>query len=209
MKRGLFIAFEGVEGVGKSTQASLLAERVRAELQREVVLTREPGGTALAEKLRQIVLSGADGPIDDRTEALIMAAARASHVSQLIFPSLKDGRFVICDRFAGSYLAYQGFGRGLELDVLKIVTHFSSYAIDPDMTFLLQLDPAAAMARKGTSRDRIEIETDEFFARVAKGYEELSFSDSWVTLDASLSVEQLHEEIFAHVLRVIQNFGEK
>lgn len=209
MKRGLFIAFEGVEGVGKSTQASLLADRVRAELQREVVLTREPGGTAVAERLRDIVLSGAGGPIDDRTEALIMAAARASHVSQLIFPSLKDGRFVICDRFAGSYLAYQGFGRGLELEVLRIITHFASNAIDPDLTFLLQLDPAVAMERKDTSRDRIEIETDEFFARVSKGYAELSFSDSWVTLDGSLSVGKLHEEIFAHVLRVIQNFGEK
>lgn len=209
MNRGLFVAFEGVEGVGKSTQASLLAQRIRSELQREVVLTREPGGTVLAERLRELVLSDNGGPIDERTEALIMAAARASHVSQLILPSMRDGRYVICDRFAGSYLAYQGFGRGLDLDVLKMITHFASFAIEPDLTFLLEIEPAVAMERKGVVRDRIETESAEFFARVSKGYSELALSDSWISLDGSLPVTELHEEIFGNFLRVVQNFGER
>lgn len=209
MRRGLFVSFEGVEGVGKSTQASLLARRIESELQREVVLTREPGGTPLAEKLRELVLSSDTEPIDERSEALIMAAARASHVSQLIFPSISRGSFVVCDRFGGSYLAYQGFGRGLDLDILRMIAHFASYAIEPDITFLLVIDPALAMERKGVTRDRIETESEEFFLRVAHGYSELALSDSWITLDASLSVEELHEEIFAAVLRVAQNFGER
>ncbi len=209
MRRGLFVSFEGVEGVGKSTQASLLARRIESELQREVVLTREPGGTALAEKLRELVLSSDVEPIDERTEALIMAAARASHVSQLIFPSMSRGNFVVCDRFVGSYLAYQGYGRELDLDVLKIIAHFASFSIEPDITFLLAIDPALAMERKGVARDRIETESAEFFSRVARGYSELALSDSWITLDASLSVEELHEEIFASVLRVVQNFGDR
>jgi len=209
LKRGLFVAFEGVEGVGKSTQAQLLAQRIRSELNREAVLTREPGGTPLAEELRKLVLVNANEPIDARTEALIMAAARASHVSQLVLPSIRNERFVICDRFAGSYLAYQGYGRGLDLEILKIVTHFASSGIEPDLTFFLDLDPRLALERKKEARDRIETESPEFFARVAQGYSELAASNSWIMLDASLSVEDLHEEVFAQVLRVVQNFGEK
>ncbi len=209
MKRGLFVAFEGVEGVGKSTQAQLLAQRIRSELNREAVLTREPGGTPLAEELRKLVLVNANEPIDARTEALIMAAARASHVSQLVLPSIRNECFVICDRFAGSYLAYQGYGRGLDLEILKIVTHFASSGIEPDLTFFLDLDPRLALERKKEARDRIETESPEFFARVAQGYSELAASNSWIMLDASLSVEDLHEEVFAQVLRVVQNFGEK
>ncbi len=209
MNRGLFVTFEGVEGAGKSTQASLLAQRIRSELQREVVVTREPGGTVLAERLRELVLSHNVGIIDGRTEALIMAAARASHVSQLILPSMRDGRHVICDRFAGSYLAYQGYGRGLDLDVLGMITHFASFAIEPDLTFLLEVEPGLAMERKEVVRDRIETESAEFFARVSKGYSELALSDSWVSLDGSLPVNQLHEEIFGNFLRVVQNFGER
>ncbi|TAN24859.1 MAG: dTMP kinase, partial [Actinomycetota bacterium] len=195
---------------GKSTQAQLLAQRIRSELNQEVVLTREPGGTPLAEQLRGLVLANTNGPVDARAEALIMAAARASHVSEVISPSIENGHFVICDRFAGSYLAYQGYGRGLELEVLRIITHFASSGIDPDLTFFLHLDPLLAMERKGQEvRDRIEAESQEFFSRVAKGYEELAVSNSWIMLDASLSVEELHDEVFAQVLRVLQNFGEK
>ena len=208
MKRGLFVAFEGVEGVGKSTQAQLLAQRIRSELNREAVLTREPGGTPLAEELRKLVLD-ANAPIDARTEALIMAAARASHVSQMVIPTMRNECFVICDRFAGSYLAYQGYGRGLELEILKIITHFASSGIEPDLTFFLDLDPLLALQRKREERDRIETESPEFFARVAQGYSELAASNSWIMLDASLSIEDLHEEIFAQVLVVVQNFGEK
>ncbi len=209
MNRGLFVAFEGVEGVGKSTQASLLAQRIRSELHREVVYTREPGGTVLAERLRELVLSNEEESIDERTEALIMAAARASHVAQVIYPNLSNGRFVICDRFAGSYLAYQGFGRGLDIDLLRIITHFASFGIEPDLTFFLEIQPAVAMARKGVVRDRIETESLEFFAKVARGYSELALSDSWISLDGSLPVDELHEEIFGNLLRVVQNYGEK
>lgn len=209
MKRGLFIVFEGVEGVGKSTQASLLAKRVSKELKREAILTREPGGTELAEKLRTLVLSHSGEVIDNRTEALIMAAARAHHVSQQIFPRIESGAYVICDRFSGSYLAYQGYGRGLEIETLEIITHFASGGIEPDITFYLDVDPKEAMARKGVSRDRIEAESPDFFEKVARGYAELATRDLWVSLEAGRSVEEIHEQVFAYVLEIAQDFGDK
>ncbi len=195
--------------MGKSTQASLLAQRIGAELNRDVILTREPGGTLLAEKLRELVLQGRDGLIDFRSEALIMAASRASHVSELIIPGLTRGTDVICDRFSGSYLAYQGYGRGLDLDVLKVITSFASFATEPDVTFWLDGDPGLTIRRKGADLDRIEHEPPDFFSRVAQGYAELARTNSWISLDATLSIEELHEEIFATVLRVKQNLGER
>lgn len=209
MKRGLFIAFEGVESVGKSTQATLLANRIRSELDREVVLTREPGGTVLAEKLRSLVLERNGELIDDRTEALVMAAARAHHVSQLILPSLRAEKYVVCDRFAGSFLAYQGFGRDLDLDILETITHFASAAIEPDLTFFLDLDLREANKRKEGESDRIETESDEFFAKVANGFSILAEKESWVTVDASLSPNEIHEQLFTEVVLLSQTFGER
>lgn len=209
MKRGLFIALEGVESVGKSTQASLLAERIRSELNREVVLTREPGGTVLAEKLRSLVLERNGELIDDRTEALVMAAARAHHVSQLILPSLREEKYVVCDRFAGSFLAYQGFGRDLDLEILEIITHFASAAIEPDLTFFLDLDLREAAKRKAGEFDRIETEPDEFFIKVANGFSVLAENKSWTTVDASLSPDVIHEQLFSQVVLLSQAFGER
>lgn len=205
----MFIVFEGVEGVGKSTQAALLAERIENELKRDVILTREPGGTKLAETLRSLVLSRGQEPVDPRTEALVMAAARAHHISQVIAPSMRAEKFVVCDRFAGSFLAYQGYGRGLDLSTLEIVTHFASDHIEPDVTFHMSLDASAAMERKRGTKDRIEKETEEFFARVTRGFAELAMAESWVTLDASRPVEEIHEQIFAYVVLLSQSFGDK
>lgn len=209
MKRGLFVTFEGVEGVGKSTQANLLAQRISSELEVEVVLTREPGGTELAEQLRTLVLEHKTFNVSDRTEALLMAAARADHVANLIYPNLRNGTYVICDRFAGSFLAYQGYGRGLDLETLALITHFASDALEPDITFYLKSDPEYAMRRKGGKRDRIESQTLEFFSNVSTGYDELALAHDWVTLDASRSVEELHEAIFANTLVVMQSYGVK
>lgn len=209
MKRGLFVTFEGVEGVGKSTQADLLAQRIASELEVEVVLTREPGGTELAEQLRTLVLEHKTTNVSDRTEALLMAAARADHVANLIYPSLKNGIYVICDRFAGSFLAYQGYGRGLDIETLGLITHFASDALEPDITFYLKSDPEYAMRRKGGERDRIESQTFEFFSKVSVGYDELALEHGWVTLDASRSIEELHEMIFANTLVVMQSYGVK
>lgn len=205
----MFVAFEGVEGAGKSTQAGMLATRIESELGRSVILTREPGGTDLAEELRSLVLTHRGELLDPRTEALIMVAARAHHVSQVIAPGLRSGSFVLCDRFSGSYLAYQGYGRGLDLGILRDITHFASASIEPDVTYFLRVDPAVGFARKGMGADRIEAEPREFFEKVAQGYSELCVLDGWAVLDASQSPEDLHEQIFAHLVVTMQSFGEK
>lgn len=209
MKRGLFVAFEGLEGVGKSTQASMLAHRIESELKRKVVLTREPGGTKLAEVLRKLVLDDNGTDIGDRTEALLMAAARADHVANLISPNLKQGNFVICDRFAGSFLAYQGYGRGLDLDMLGILTHFASAGLEPDITFYLEAEPAVGFSRLGGTKDRIESQPNEFFLQVARGFDELSKRHNWFAFDASLSIEEIHNMMYVNLLEVLQEFGER
>lgn len=209
MKRGLFVALEGLEGVGKSTQASMLASKIESELKRNVMLTREPGGTELAEVLRKLVLDSNGTAISDNTEALLMAAARADHVANLIFPNLKQGNFVICDRFAGSFLAYQGYGRGLDLDTLGILTHFASAGLEPDITFYLKVEPAVGFGRLGKDKDRIESLPGEFFLQVARGYDELSEKYGWIAIDASLSAEEIHNSMYANLLEVLQEFGER
>ena len=195
-EKGLFIVLEGVEGAGKSTQAALLAKRMRTDMGVEVVLTREPGGTPLAEQLREIILKAGDTPVNERSEALVMAAARASHVAELVLPNINQGRFVVCDRFSGSYLAYQGFGRGMDMDALKTITQFASAFLEPDITFYLTIKPSEAMRRKSGALDRIEKESSTFFDRVALGYETLAKANKWIEVSASQSIKEVHEEIF-------------
>lgn len=209
MKRGLFVAFEGLEGTGKSTQALMLSRRIESELDRQVILTREPGGTDLAEVVRKLVLDASGNAISDRTEALLMASARADHVANLIYPNLRQGKFVICDRFAGSFLAYQGYGRGLDLDTLATLTHFASDGLEPDLTFYLRAEISLGFERIGESKDRIESLPTEFFMQVANGYEELAKLHNWITIDASQAIDDIHNVIFVNLLQVLQEFGER
>ena len=171
MEKGLFITFEGADGSGKSTQARFLAEGLK-ELGFEVVLTREPGGCPVAEKIRDIVLDKNNTDILDVTEAYLYAAARAQHVHEVIIPALAEGKIVVCDRFIHSSVAYQGYGRNLGKErVLEINKH----AVDgclPDITFFITINPEHAFDRMNEQKERDRLETQEqaFYDRLFQGY---------------------------------------
>jgi dTMP kinase len=177
-RSGLFLTFEGVEGVGKSTQARLAAEFLRSR-GIQVVETREPGGTAVAERIRELVLHGAtsDEPLTPRAELLLMFAARAQHLAAKIEPALAAGQWVICDRFTDATEAYQGSGRGLGNSMIRQLEDIAQGTRRPDLTLLLDADPAVTGPRRsarGGAQDRFEREDEAFFARVRAGYLEIA-----------------------------------
>jgi dTMP kinase len=186
----VFVSFEGVDGSGKSTQVRLLEEHLRG-LGRDVVATREPGGTELGERIRELVLDGP--PISSWAEAALFAAARAEHARVVIRPALARGADVVCDRFIDSSLAYQGIARGLGLDRVLELNLTVLEGLLPDRTFVLALDAAAATARLEGAPDRIEQEGERFQAEVARAYRRLadSFPDRVVLLDGSLALDEL------------------
>ena len=170
--RGAFITFEGVEGVGKSTQIALAASHLR---QRgiEPVVTREPGGTPLAEQLRALVLEPGRGPVGPTAELLIMFAARASHVEDIIRPALHAGRCVLCDRFTDATEAYQGGGRGVDAGSIRALAAIAHPGLAPDLTLVFDVPESVANARlagRGAGQDRIESEDGDFFGRVRRAY---------------------------------------
>jgi dTMP kinase len=191
----MFITFEGVDGSGKTTQAALLAEALRAE-GHDVVATREPGGTELGERIRELLLDG--GVITPWAEASLFAAARAQLVDEVIRPALARGADVISDRYIDSSLAYQGLARGLGVDRVLELNLLATGGLLPDRTFLLLLAPEqAARRRRGAEADRIEGEGNDFAARVDDAYRELAavFGQRLVTIDASLPVEAIARTI--------------
>lgn len=190
--RGRFIVFEGGEGCGKSTQARLLAERMDA------LLTRQPGGTDIGRRIRSMVLSGLDDGeeiLTDRAEALLMAADRAQHVETVIEPALRSGRHVVCDRYIGSSIAYQGYGRGLDVDVIRSISGWASGGLWPDLTVLLEVSEETARERVGTARDRIEAAGADFHRRVLVGFSEQADDeeDWWVTIDGEGDPAHVHD----------------
>jgi dTMP kinase len=191
----MFVTFEGLDGSGKTTQAELLRARLEADGE-EVVSTREPGGTALGEHIRQLVLHG--GHVTPWAEALIYAAARAQHVDEVIRPALERGAVVICDRYVDSSVAYQGVARGLGLERVLELNLAAVGGLLPIRTFLLLLDPAGVSARLRREHDRLEREGDDFHARVDEGYRELAdrFPERIVVLDATRPPETIAEEVY-------------
>ena len=182
MSTGLFIVFEGVEGCGKSTQAKLLAERLAASGIPHV-LTREPGGTATGEALRQLVLHGEHLAVE--TELLLMLAARSAHVNEVVRPALTRGEVVVCDRYELSSFAYQGIGRGLGLDRVKELNAFATRGLKPDLTIVVDVPVEVGAARRAASRggnDRIESAGDEFHQKVAGAYRLLADTEEGVLL---------------------------
>jgi len=170
--RGRFITFEGAEGVGKTTQIALAATHLRTQ-GIEPLVTREPGGTPLAEKLRSLVLEPGQGPLDATTELLVMFAARASHVAEVIRPALAEGRCVLCDRFTDATEAYQGGGRGVDLNAIRALASIAHPGLEPDLTIVFDVPPSVANARlavRGARQDRIEAEDADFFQRVRAAY---------------------------------------
>ena len=180
-----FIALEGGEGCGKSTQAAILGAALDA------VVTREPGGTAVGARVRDLLLDPSSTPLSARAEALLMAADRAQHVDEVIAPALAAGRHVVTDRSAYSSLAYQGSGRGLPIDELRRISAWASSGCWPDLVVLLDIPLDVSRARtRGRRADRLEAEGDDFHARVLDGFRQLAASepDRWIVVDASDSV---------------------
>ena len=204
MDRGFFITFEGGDGSGKSTQIGILRDRL-TEAGYDVVLTREPGGTQISEKIRDLILDPANGEMDDMTEAMLYAAARAQLVRQLIKPALAEGKVVICDRFVDSSIAYQAYGRGLG-DAVGVI---NTYAVDdcmPDLTILLKLDPERGSNRiAGREHDRIEQASDAFHRRVYEGYLKLEeiYPERILGIDASGTIREIAEEISGRVNEIM------
>lgn len=192
---GLFLALEGGEGSGKSTQAALLVEWLDGLGQR-VLLTREPGGTAVGAILRRIVLDNATGELSPRTEALIYAADKAEHVDRVVLPALAEGSVVLTDRYVDSTLAYQGAGRALEVAELEAVARWATAELRPHLTIVLDIDPAIGHTRF-EGADRMEAEPLEFHQRVRQHFLDLAAVDPvhYLVVDGARTPEEIHHEI--------------
>jgi len=201
--RGRFITLEGIEGVGKSTQVARAAAHLRARGQ-DPLVTREPGGTPLAEQLRRLVLEPQDGPVDRSTELLLIFAARANHVAGVIRPALRRGRWVLCDRFTDATVAYQGGGSGMNEAWIRQLARIAHPRLEPDLTLLLDAPPSVAMARlagRGGRADRFESEDAGFFERVRQRYLAIAVAEPGRVrvIDAAAS----EDEVGAAIARAI------
>jgi dTMP kinase len=198
--RGRFVAFEGGEACGKSTQAALLADALGA------VLTREPGGTTIGAVLRHLALSPDTVGLDPRAEALVMAADRAQHVAEVVRPALVAGRHVVTDRFVGSSIAYQGYGRGLGSEEIRRLSAFAVDGIWPDLVVLLEVPAAVAAERLGVALDRMEAAGPAFHAMVADGFRRQAEADPsrWVVLDGAGPVDDVRAAVNAAVRERLQ-----
>lgn len=196
--RGLFITFEGTDGAGKSTQIRFINEYLQGK-GLYTLITREPGGCALSEKIREILLDIENKEMCARTEALLYAAARAQHVEEVIKPAVAEGRIVLCDRFIDSSYAYQGFGRELGLDGIIAINRFAMKDFMPDHTFFLQLPPDKAFLRMNENKilDRLESAGEAFHKRVFEGFLEVSkkFEDRITVIDVQGTKQETHAQV--------------
>jgi len=197
---GLFITFEGGEGCGKSTQSRLLLKKLEQQ-NIPVVLTHEPGGTALGNELRKTLKRKRDSSISPQAELFLFAASRAQLVTELIRPALEEGKVVICDRFTHSTMVYQGYGRGLDFTAIKMVNNMATRYLNPDLIVLLDILPEQGLARKQSLKDRFELEDLSFHHRVREGYLKMAAAepDCWLLIDASLPEGKIAEIIWDRV----------
>lgn len=209
---GLFVTFEGPEGCGKTSQLHLLAYHLR-DLGCDVLTTREPGGTPISERVRAIVLDPAHTSMEPSTEFLLFSAARAQHVAEVIRPHLERGGVVLCDRFADSSLAYQGYGYGLDLEARRAITRFATGGLVPDLTFLLDLPVEVGLRRKaggkGDAWNRMERKRIDYHERVREGYLFMAADEPerWVVIDATGDIESVQVAIRSPILGALATRG--
>ena len=205
---GLFIAFEGGEGCGKSTQSSLLFKKLEQQ-NIPAVLTHEPGGTALGNELRKVLKRKRGSSISPQAELFLVAASRVQLVAEVIRPALEEGKVVICDRFTYSTLVYQGYGRGLELSFVETVNNIATQNLKPDLAILLDISPEQGLTRKRSLRDRFELEDLSFHRRVREGYLKMVAAESerWLVIDASLPKVKIAEIIWDRVSQLLPNLS--
>lgn len=192
---GLFITFEGADGCGKTTQLNLLAEYLKAQ-GHDVITTRETGARGLGEKIREIVLHY-DGEISSNAEAFLFLADRAQNVDKIIKPAIDEGKIVLCDRHTDSTLAYQGYGRGVDLTQAKMLNKLATSGLVPDLTFVFDVDVETSMSRVGNTKDRIESAGIEFHNKVRNGYLEIAKEEPErvKVINANDSIENIFEQV--------------
>ena len=209
MKKGLFISIEGPDGSGKSTQIENIKQFFK-DKNIDIVFTREPGGTPIGERIREIILDKKYQEMDPMTEAMLYAAARAQHVAQIIRPALEQGKTVVCDRFVDSSIAYQGYGRKLGESV-AVINGFAIKDCMPDVTFLMKLDPRVGRRRIDENKqDRLEMEKDAFHIDVFEGYLELEkrYSERVVGIDANRSIDEIKFDIYRKLEEMLRSVSE-
>lgn len=211
--KGLFITFEGNDGSGKSS----VIEAIKLELEKrgyDIVYSREPGGSKIAEKIREVILDKDNMGMDDKTESLLYAASRREHIMKTILPALNDGKIILCDRFLDSSLAYQGYARGIGIDNVYEMNEYATDGLLPDLTLLVCVRPEIGLNRiKNNNRgelDRLELEKMEFHQKVYEGYLEVQkrFPDRVVIINGEATREEVREEALKVVLEFLNKIGE-
>lgn len=197
--KGLFITFEGIDGCGKTTQLNLLAEYLKQK-GLEVVITREPGATGLGKKLREILLNY-DGEVSPNCESFLFLADRAQHIDTLVKPSIEAGKIVLCDRHTDSTVAYQGYGRGLDLERIKMLNNLATSGIKPDLTFVFDIDVKTAQSRVGKTKDRMESAGIDFHNKVRNGYLEIAKQEPErvKVINSNDNIENIFEQVKKYI----------
>lgn len=205
MKKGKLITFEGIDGCGKSLMMKKLGQWLRRR-GCPAVITLEPGWGKMGQSVRKLLLDSAYGSIDERTEALLYAADRANHCAAFIRPNLEEGNLVLCDRFFDSTLAYQGYGRGLDLEALRALQHFAIGDVVPDRTILLQVPVDVACSRRRGKKDRLEQESRKFFQRVSDGYAALAKQEPerFARINSNREIDKVFSDVIQAVLPLLK-----
>lgn len=201
MSKGLFITFEGADGCGKTTQIKLLDNYLKNKGV-STLLTREPGAKGLGEKLREILLKY-DGVVSSNCESFLFLADRAQHIDCIIKPAISDGKIVLCDRHTDSTVAYQGYGRQLDLDMINFLNNIATNGVKPDLTVIFDIDIETSMKRVGNEKDRMESAGVDFFNRVRDGYLQIAKNnpERVKLIDSTESIEDIHKK----VVKLVEN----
>jgi len=193
----MFITFEGPDGSGKTTQIKMLADYLESR-GKPVLLTREPGGTVISEEIREVILAKKNLGMQHETEALLFSAARAQIVSELIRPALAEGKIVLCDRYADSTMAYQGYGLGLDREALRAITQFATDGLVPDVTFYIDVPVQVGLARRHRGEtNRLDQKAAEYHQRVREGFRQLVQAEPhrWIVIDGTQAIDDVQQEI--------------